>query len=125
MWLGDSRGHWEGKTLVVETTNFNSKRLFRGATDQMTLVERFTRLDAETIDYRLTVSDPATFSRPWTLENGLRAADGALYEVACHEGNYGMRGILSGARAEEAMSVGAPAPTVHGSGTSTIQPCVV
>jgi len=102
MWLGDSRGHWEGHTLVVETTNFNSKRLFRGATDHMTLVERFTRLDAETIDYRLTVSDPATFSRPWTLENGLRAADGALYEVACHEGNYGMRGILSGARAEEA-----------------------
>jgi len=101
MWLGDSRGRWEGQTLVVETTNFNAKKLFRGATEQMHLVERFTRLDADTIEYRLTVTDPATFSRPWTLENGLRKADGALYEVACHEGNYGLRGILAGARAEE------------------------
>ena len=100
--LGDSRGRWEGQTLVVETTNFNDKKLFRGATRQMQLVERFTRLDADTIEYRLTVTDPATFSRPWTIENGLRKADGDLYEVGCHEGNYGMRGILSGARAEEA-----------------------
>jgi hypothetical protein len=102
MWLGDSRGHWEGKTLVVETTNFNDRKLFRGATGQMHLVERFTRLDADTIEYRLTVTDPATFARPWTLENGLHEASGALYEVDCHEGNYGLRGILSGARAEEA-----------------------
>jgi hypothetical protein len=101
-WLGDSRGHWDGRTLVVETTNFNARRLFRGATDQLTLVERFTRVDADTIQYRLTVTDPATFSRPWTLENGLRRSDDAIYEVACHEGNYGMRGILAGARAEEA-----------------------
>ncbi len=102
MWLGDSRGRWENGTLVVETTNFNSKKLFKGATDRMRLVERFTRLDPDTIEYRLTVTDPATFARPWTLENGLRRADGALYEVACHEGNYGLRGILAGARAEEA-----------------------
>jgi hypothetical protein len=102
MWLGDARGHVEGQTLVVETTNYNARKLFRGATEQMQTVERFTRLDADTIQYRLTVTDPATFSRPWTLENGLRKADGALYEVACHEGNYGMRGILSGARADEA-----------------------
>jgi hypothetical protein len=102
MYLGDSRGQWEGETLVVKTTNFNNGRLFRGATAQMRLVERFTRLDADTIEYRLTVTDPATFTRPWTLENGLRRAEGQLYEVACHEGNYGMRGILSGARAEEA-----------------------
>jgi hypothetical protein len=102
MWLGDSRGHWDGRTLVVETTNFNARRLFRGATDQLTLVERFTRVDADTIQYRLTITDPATFSRPWTLENGLRRSDEAVFEVACHEGNYGMRGILSGARAEEA-----------------------
>ena len=101
MWVGDSRGRWEGRTLVVETRNFNAKKLFRGATEQMHLVERFTRLDADTIEYRLTVTDPATFTRPWTLENGLHKADGALYEVACHEGNYGLRGILSGARAEE------------------------
>jgi hypothetical protein len=101
-YIGDSRGRWEGQTLVVETTNFNDKKLFRGATRQLQLVERFTRIDAGTIDYRLTVTDPATFSRPWTIENGLRKADGDLYEVGCHEGNYGLRGILSGARAEEA-----------------------
>jgi hypothetical protein len=100
-WLGDSRGRWEGQTLVVETANFNDKRLFRGATRHLRFVERFTRLDADTIRYQLTVSDPATFSAPWTLENALRKADGQMYEVACHEGNYGLTGILSGARAEE------------------------
>jgi len=100
-WLGDSRGWWEGQTLVVETTNFNDKRLFRGATRNVRLVERFTRLDADTIAYQLTVTDPETFATPWTLENALRKADGVLYEVACHEGNYGLAGILSGARAEE------------------------
>lgn len=100
-WLGDSRGRWEGQTLVVETTNFNDKRLFRGATKHLRLVERFTRLDADTITYQLTVTDPATFATPWTLESALRKADGLLYEVACHEGNYGLAGILSGARAEE------------------------
>ena len=102
MYVGDARGRWEGQTLVVETTNFNDLKLFRGATRQMHLIERFTRLDADTIEYRLTVTDPATFARPWTLENGLRKADGDLYEVGCHEGNYGLRGILAGARAEEA-----------------------
>ena len=75
MWLGDSRGWWEGQTLVVETTNFNDRKLFRGATRQLHLVERFTRLDADTIEYRLTVTDPATFARPWTLVNGLRRSD--------------------------------------------------
>ena len=102
MWLGDSRGWWEGQTLVVETTNFNDKKLFRGATSQLQLVERFTRLDADTIEYRLTVTDPATFTRPWTLVNGLRRSDSGIYEVACHEGNIGLRGILAGARAQEA-----------------------
>ncbi len=102
MWLGDSRGWWEGQTLVVETTNFNDKKLFRGATSQLHLVERFTRLDADTIEYRLTVTDPATFTRPWTLVNGLRRSDDGMYEVACHEGNIGLQGILAGARAEEA-----------------------
>jgi hypothetical protein len=100
LWLGDSRGRWEGETLVVETTNFNTRRLFRGATKQLRLVERFTRLDGDTIAYRLTVSDPATFTRPWTLENALRRG-GGFYEVACHEGNIGLRGILAGARAQE------------------------
>jgi hypothetical protein len=100
-WHGDSRGLWEGQTLVVETTNFNDKRRFQGSTSLLRFVERFTRLDADTITYQLTVTDPATFTRPWTLENGLHRAHGQLYEVACHEGNYGLAGILSGARAQE------------------------
>ena len=101
MWNGDSRGWWEGQTLVVETTNFNDRKQFRGASAQLHLVERFTRLDADTIEYRLTVTDPATFSQPWTLVNGLRRAHDGIFEVACHEGNIGLRGILAGARAQE------------------------
>ena len=96
-----NRTPWGDPDLQGVWSNFNDKKLFRGATSQMRLVERFTRLDADTIEYRLTVTDPATFARPWTIENGLRKADGALYEVGCHEGNYGLRGILAGARAEE------------------------
>jgi hypothetical protein len=102
-WSGDSRGRWEGKTLVVETANFNDRRLFRGATSQLRLVERFTRRDADTIDYGLTVTDPATFTQPWELENALRKGEGDLYEVGCHEGNIGLRGILGGARTQEQM----------------------
>jgi len=101
MWTGDARGWWEGETLVVETTNFNDRKLFRGATTGLQTVERFTKLDADTIEYRLTVTDPATFSRPWTLVNGLHRAEGGIYEAGCHEGNIGLRGILSGARAQE------------------------
>ena len=100
-WHGDSRGWWEGRTLVVETTNFNDKRLFQGATKNLHLVERFTRTDNNTIDYRLTVTDPNTYSQPWTLENSLWRTDERMYEVACHEGNYGLANILSGARAQE------------------------
>jgi hypothetical protein len=100
-WTGDSRGWWEGRTLVVETTNFNGRRLFHGATENLILVERFTRVDNDTIDYRLTVSDPQTFSRPWTIENSLRRTDEAIYEVGCHEGNIGLAAILAGARAQE------------------------
>ena len=100
-WEGDARGWWEGQTLVVETTNFSGQKIFRGVTEQVRMVEHFTRLDADTLEYQLTVSDPATFSTSWTLENALRRADGPLYEFACHEGNYSMTGILAGARAEE------------------------
>ena len=100
-WLGDSRGWWEGKTLVVETANFNDKRAFQGATQDVRLVERFTPLDNDTITYRLTVTDPATFSRPWTVENVLRRTNELIFETACHEGNLGLAGILAGARAAE------------------------
>ena len=100
-WTGDSRGRWEGNTLVVETTNFNSRRRFHGATENLKLVERFTRVDKDTIDYRLTVSDPQTFTQPWTLENSLWRTDEEIYEGGCHEGNIGLAGILAGARAQE------------------------
>jgi hypothetical protein len=80
-WLGDSRGRWEAQTLVVETTNFNDRRLFRGATRHLRLVERFTRLDADTIDYQLSVTDPATFATAWTLENALRKTDNLLFDL--------------------------------------------
>jgi hypothetical protein len=100
-WVGDSRGWWEGKTLVVETTNINDKRRFLGSTANVRLVERFTRIDPNTINYQLTVTDPKTFSRPWTLENLMWRSDEAIFEVGCHEGNIGLAAILSGARAAE------------------------
>jgi hypothetical protein len=100
-WFGDSRGRWEGQTLVVDTTNFREQGLFRGATAALRLEERFTRVDAATIDYEVKVTDPATFTRPWTAISTLRATAGPLYEYGCHEGNYSMPGILRGARVKE------------------------
>ncbi len=93
-WNGDSRGRWEGDTLVIETTNFTTKTNFRGSTDRLHLVERLTRVDADTIDYEFTVSDPTTWMQPWTARIPLNQNDGPLYEYACHEGNDGMTGIL-------------------------------
>ena len=103
-WLGDSRGRWEGDTLVVETTNFTDEArgsTFRDATRNMVLVERFRRLDAETIDYQFTVSDPDTWTRPWTVKMPWNKVDGLIYEYACHEGNYGLANTLRSARAAE------------------------
>ena len=103
-WMGDSRGRWEGDTLVVDTTNFYNKNSFTeryGATTAMTLVERFTRVDAETLLYEFTVEDPATWTLPWTVEVPMLRSDDQVWEYACHEGNYGMDGILAGHRAEE------------------------
>ena len=99
-WMGDSRGHWEGTTLVVETTNFSDRTNFRGATANMKLVERFTRSNAGTILYEFTVNDPAAFTKPWTAQIPMRKMEEPILEYACHEGNYGMEGILAGARAE-------------------------
>jgi hypothetical protein len=98
-WSGDSRGHWEGDTLVVETSNFNDERRWRGSSKDMKLVERFTRIDADTLEYTYTVTDPATWTRPWTASIPLRRSNLPLYEYACHEGNYSMPHILSGQRA--------------------------
>ena len=100
-WLGDAGGRWEGRTLVVETTNFNDKRRFQGSTKDVRLLERFTRIDGDAIGYQLTVTDPNTYSRPWTLENTLWRSDEAIFEMACHEGNYGLASILAGARKSE------------------------
>ena len=103
-WLGDSRGHWEGNTLVVETTNFTGKSRFHGATENMRLIERFTRTDANTLTYDFTVEDPATFSKPWSASIPMTKSSGPIYEYACHEGNYAVPGILGGARAQEAAT---------------------
>ena len=103
-WLGDSRGRWEGDTLVVETTNFTDEArgsTFRDATRNMVLVERFRRVDAETIDYQFTVTDPETWTRPWTVKMPWNKVDGLMYEYACHEGNYGLANTLRSARAAE------------------------
>jgi hypothetical protein len=100
-WMGDSRGHWEGNTLVVDTTNFTDKTRFRGSTEKLHVVERFTRTDADTIRYEFTVEDGATWTSPWTAETALRRTNGPLFEYACHEGNYSMANMLSGARAVE------------------------
>src|SRR5262252_9451778 len=97
-WTGDSVGHWEGDTLVVETLNFKRETSLQGSTAQTKVVERFTRLDAKTIDYRFTVEDPTSYARPWTASMPLRAIDENLYEYACHEGNFGMLDVLRGAR---------------------------
>ena len=100
-WKGDSRGWWEGKTLVVETTNFLRETSFRNSTANLHLVERFTRVDPNTLVYSFTVDDPTTWTKPWTAEIPMRKSDAPLFEYACHEGNYGMEGTLRGARAIE------------------------
>ncbi len=107
-WLGDSVGHYEGDTLVVETTNFHPQQGFRGAlrhffflSPNATVTERFSRLDVNTLLYRFTVNDPEMYSRPWTGELPMNAVEDMIYEYACHEGNYAMPGILAGGRRQE------------------------
>jgi hypothetical protein len=100
-WTGSYRGRWEGDTLVVESTNFNGKNPFRGSSENMKLIERFTRVDENTMRYEFTVDDPSTWTRPWSAEVPWAKTIGPLFEHACHEGNYGLPNILAGARAEE------------------------
>ena len=104
MWTGVSRGHWEGDTLVVETKNFLRETSFRNSSKNLQLVERFERLNAETLLYTFTVTDPTTWTQPWTVELPMRQSELPLFEYVCHEGNYGMDGTLSGARAIEKQS---------------------
>ena len=103
-WRGEGRGRWEGDTLVIETTNFNGKWTLHGAGPELRLVERLSFADPDTLQYEFTVHDPASFVRPWTVQFPIARATGPLYEFACHEGNYSLPLILSGARAEEAAA---------------------
>ena len=98
---GDSTGHWEANTLVVDSSNFTARNPFHGSGDKLHVVERFTRVDADTVLYRFTVDDPETWDRPWTAETAWSKVDGPIFEYACHEGNYSLRNTLHGARVAE------------------------
>ena len=100
-WAGESRGRWEGDALVIDTRNFHQNTSLRGSSPTMHLVERIKRVDANSLLYEFTVDDPTTWTKPWTAQVPMVKSDGLIYEYACHEGNYGMFGILSGARAIE------------------------
>jgi hypothetical protein len=119
-YLGNSRGRWEGDTLIVETKNFTDKTQFsgtrptnfRGSNEILRVIERFTRVDVDTLNYEFTIDDPKMYTKPWTGVIPLQKTDDSIYEYACHEGNYGMFGILSGHRADEkaadAVTTGGP-----------------
>jgi hypothetical protein len=100
-WVGESRAHFEGDTLVIDTKNFYQTTSLRGSSPNLHLTERIKRLDADSLMYQFTVDDPTTWTKPWTAEVPMVKSEGLIYEYACHEGNYGMLGILSGARAME------------------------
>ena len=109
-WLGDSIGHWEGDTLVVDTTNFNDQPALGSADRNLHVIERFTRVDAKTLRYKFTVDDPTVWTKPWTGEIVWPATDARMYEYACHEGNYSFAGILRGARRLEAEALAKKKP---------------
>jgi len=106
--MGDSWGRWEGETLVVETTNINPDQSIIGfnPSERVKITERLTRVDPNTINYEFTVDDPGTFTRPFSGEVPFKALDALVYEYSCHEGNYAMEGVLSGARAQERAAPG-------------------
>ena len=103
-WRGDSRGRWEGDTLVVETRNFTDKTTFNGSGMNMQVTERFTRLSDTVLEYGFRVDDPESFAAPWAARTSMRSSNQPLLEYACHENNRSMEGMLSGARAEEARN---------------------
>jgi hypothetical protein len=103
-WLGDARGHWEGNTLVVDTTNFTRKTNFRGSRENLHLLERFTPIDADRFRYEVTIEDPTTWVRPWTVMTTMMKDDdkaNLIFESTCHEGNYGLVGMMANTRAAE------------------------
>ncbi len=113
-WLGQSWARWDGDTLVVETANFNGRVNYRGSTTNLHLTERYTRIGADKVDFRLTVEDPTTWSAPWTVALTMITSEGPLVEYACHEGNYGLRNILEVARDEEKAAAAAAAKGTSG-----------
>ena len=100
-WSGDARGHWEGNTLVVESTNYKPKSFMSSSSEKLRVVERFTRTNPESLKYEITIDDPGTWTKPWSLMLPLKQSSQPIFEYACHEGNVGLAGILAGARAEE------------------------
>ena len=100
-WLGDSRGHWEGETLVVDTTNYKPRSFMSVSSEQLHVIERFSRTGPESLKYEITIDDPGTWTKPWSLMVPWKRSSKPVYEYACHEGNIGMVGILAGARAQE------------------------
>jgi hypothetical protein len=105
-WLGDSRGHWEGDTLVIDTTNYKPGAFMNVSTDKLHIVERYTRTGENSLKWEITVDDPGAWTKPWTAMIPLRQSRDAIFEYACQEGNYGLEGILAGARAEEKAPAG-------------------
>jgi hypothetical protein len=106
-WLGDSRGHWEGDTLVVDTTNYKLQSFMSLSSEKLHVIERFTRTGPESLKYEITINDPGTWTKPWSLRIPLKHSPDPIVEYACQEGNYGLQGILAGARAEEKVAEGA------------------
>jgi len=107
LWMGDSRGHWEGNTLVIDTTNFTDQTAFRNSSKDLHVIERLTRASDNTVLYQFTVEDPSTWAKPWSAEVTWEKINNPIYEYACQEGNYGLANILSGARSDEAKAAGA------------------
>jgi hypothetical protein len=105
-WMGDSIGHWEGDTLVVDTINFTDKTHFRGSDQNLHVVERFTRTSADTLRYQFTIDDPTAFTKPWSGEIAMSRSSAPIYEYACHEGNYSLESMLAAARAQEKAESG-------------------
>jgi hypothetical protein len=105
-WIGDPRGHWDGDTLVVDSTNFTGETRARGADENLHLIERFTRVGPDTLLYQFTVDDPTAFTKPWSGEIPMAKTEGLLYEYACHEGNIGMKDIIAAAQADEKKAAG-------------------
>ena len=101
LWMGDSIGHWEGDTLVVETTNMRPEQGLRGGSANQKVIERFTRIGPNKLSYKFTVVDPDVYAAPFSGEVAMNATKGQVYEYACHEGNYALSGMLAGARAQE------------------------